>query len=336
MFSLASQSPKINANKTRVSSAFTLKNNFQNTIIHGFEPIMKKFDKNEFLNIEALAEINYQKEFKKDRTIINVTNNNTKQNIEYKKINVFPKSKNIRSISAIQDKRQNMKSEYDYNLKLYSESYLKDFNNLIKENEEKASLTNKKLLLYDKESHKKPRIINNNNASDIFNRTFNVPKHSSFNTIQNTHNEKLNSNVILMDETTSRYKSGETYALDKFKPKTFCGTTLSNSEITQNSNKLSLINHSSTTTNPIIPNIININAKLKNEIIIESNGCLKSKAISRIVDSNRNGAPNHNKLFREEIKKDKNVFNKKISLCTNFYDIYSQYKGICNKPFTNK
>ena len=105
--------------------------------------------------------------------------------------------------------------------------------------------------------------------------------------------------------------------------------------------KPNLMNHSSTQYNILNPSQKN-NSKTKNEIQnecnkINPNECFtnKQKSLCEFIDLSRVSAPNVNYNYIRIMKINPRACYKRNNFCSEYYDIYGQYKNICDKPFSN-
>ena len=106
--------------------------------------------------------------------------------------------------------------------------------------------------------------------------------------------------------------------------------------------KPNLMNHSSTQYNILNPSQKN-NSKTKNEIQnecnkINPNECFtnKQKSLCEFIDLSRVSAPNVNYNFIRIMKINPRACYKRNNFCSEYYDIYGQYKNICDKPFSKQ
>ena len=114
----------------------------------------------------------------------------------------------------------------------------------------------------------------------------------------------------------------------------------SNSEWDPKILKPNLMNHSSTQYNILNPSQKN-NSKTKNEIQnecnkINPNECFtnKQKSLCEFIDLSRVSAPNVNNNYIRIMKINPRACYKRNNFCSEYYDIYGQYKNICDKPFS--
>ena len=115
----------------------------------------------------------------------------------------------------------------------------------------------------------------------------------------------------------------------------------SNSEWDPKILKPNLMNHSSIKYNILNPSQKN-NSKTKNEIQnecnkINPNECFtnKQKSLCEFIDLSRVSAPNVNYNYIRIMKINPRACYKRNNFCSEYYDIYGQYKNICDKPFSN-
>ena len=106
--------------------------------------------------------------------------------------------------------------------------------------------------------------------------------------------------------------------------------------------KPNLMNHSSTQYNILNPSQKN-NSKTKNEIQnecnkINPNECFtnKQKSLCEFIDLSRVSAPNVNYNYIRIMKINPRACYKRNNFCSEYYDIYGQYKNICDKPFSKQ
>ena len=104
--------------------------------------------------------------------------------------------------------------------------------------------------------------------------------------------------------------------------------------------KPNLMNHSSTQYNILNPSQKN-NSKTKNEIQnecnkINPNECFtnKQKSLCEFIDLSRVSAPNVNYNYIRIMKINPRACYKRNNFCSEYYDIYDQYKNLCDKPFS--
>ena len=115
----------------------------------------------------------------------------------------------------------------------------------------------------------------------------------------------------------------------------------SNSEWDPKILKPNLMNHSSTQYNILNPSQKN-NSKTKTEIKNECNKINpnegytnKQKSLCEFIDLSRVSAPNVNNNYIRIMKINPRACHRRNDFCTEYYDIHSQYKNICDKPFSN-
>jgi hypothetical protein len=106
--------------------------------------------------------------------------------------------------------------------------------------------------------------------------------------------------------------------------------------------KPNLMNHSSTQYNILNPSQKN-NSKTKNEIQnecnkINPNECFtnKQKSLCEFIDLSRVSAPNVNYNYIRIMKINPRACYKRNNFCSEYYDIYGQYKNICDKTFSKQ
>ena len=106
--------------------------------------------------------------------------------------------------------------------------------------------------------------------------------------------------------------------------------------------KPNLMNHSSTQYNILNPSQKN-NSKTKNEIQNECNKINpnegytnKQKSLCEFIDLSRVSAPNVNYNYIRIMKINPRACYKRNNFCSEYYDIYGQYKNICDKPFSKQ
>ena len=104
--------------------------------------------------------------------------------------------------------------------------------------------------------------------------------------------------------------------------------------------KPNLMNHSSTQYNILNPSQKN-NSKTKTEIKnecnkINPNECFtnKQKSLCEFIDLSRVSAPNVNYNYIRIMKINPRACYKRNNFCSEYYDIYDQYKNLCDKPFS--
>ena len=115
----------------------------------------------------------------------------------------------------------------------------------------------------------------------------------------------------------------------------------SNSEWDPKILKPNLMNHSSIKYNILNPSQKN-NSKTKIEIKNECNKMYpnesytnKQKSLCEFIDLSRVSAPNVNNNYIRIMKINPRACHRRNDFCTEYYDIHSQYKNICDKPFSN-
>ena len=106
--------------------------------------------------------------------------------------------------------------------------------------------------------------------------------------------------------------------------------------------KPNLMNHSSTQYNILNPSQKN-NSKTKTEIKNECNKINpnegytnKQKSLCEFIDLSRVSAPNVNYNYIRIMKINPRACYKRNNFCSEYYDIYGQYKNICDKPFSKQ
>ena len=104
--------------------------------------------------------------------------------------------------------------------------------------------------------------------------------------------------------------------------------------------KPNLMNHSSTQYNILNPSQKN-NSKTKTEIKNECNKINpnegytnKQKSLCEFIDLSRVSAPNVNNNYIRIMKINPRACYKRNNFCSEYYDIYDQYKNLCDKPFS--
>ena len=114
----------------------------------------------------------------------------------------------------------------------------------------------------------------------------------------------------------------------------------SNSEWDPKILKPNLMNHSSTQYNILNPSQKN-NSKTKTEIKNECNKINpnegytnKQKSLCEFIDLSRVSAPNVNNNYIRIMKINPRACYKRNNFCSEYYDIYDQYKNLCDKPFS--
>lgn len=114
----------------------------------------------------------------------------------------------------------------------------------------------------------------------------------------------------------------------------------SNSEWDPKILKPNLMNHSSTQYNILNPSQKN-NSKTKTEIKNECNKINpnegytnKQKSLCEFIDLSRVSAPNVNNNYIRIMKINPRACYRRNNFCSEYYDIYDQYKNLCDKPFS--
>ena len=104
--------------------------------------------------------------------------------------------------------------------------------------------------------------------------------------------------------------------------------------------KPNLMNHSSTQYNILNPSQKN-NSKTKTEIKNECNKINpnegytnKQKSLCEFIDLSRVSAPNVNNNYIRIMKINPRACYRRNNFCSEYYDIYDQYKNLCDKPFS--
>lgn len=330
--------------------------------LSGINTITRIYDKEEYKKIENLALTNYLKEASRPQTVFNQRKNlstkiqineklpentTSKEQIKYQKINVYPINKNSalkeRVASANTYKRVfNLGSQFDRDniLKKANIEYKKECEFIAKEIRHKRRILG---LEKDSKNNQYDSLFNitskpHQNESDIFNLKTKDEGILSGNQ-NNTYkvNQRIKHSVILMDEETAKSKGNEVTLLQnsKNKPINICTESKSNWRGDENKTKdVGILNHVSTTYNPISSTLKNFG--YTKEEVLKANSYkpfYKPKIMSDFIDKNRNGAPNKNTTFRTVLQDDEGSFKKTKTIISNYYDIYNQYKNVCEKPF---
>ncbi len=101
----------------------------------------------------------------------------------------------------------------------------------------------------------------------------------------------------------------------------------------------SLLNYSSSNYNPINPAIKNF-CKTKDNIIEECNKKCKGynppnkqKSLSEFIDLTNVNASNYNNDYNRVLNQNPNAFKKNDDMFSDYYNLYSKYKSIAQKPF---
>ena len=101
----------------------------------------------------------------------------------------------------------------------------------------------------------------------------------------------------------------------------------------------SFLNHESTKYNLLNCDIKN-NSKTKEQIISDGkkisndfNPVGKKKSLCEFIDLSRVSAPNINEDFNKAFTQNPNMFKKQNAFNSEYFDIYNQYKNLCDKPF---
>lgn len=158
----------------------------------------------------------------------------------------------------------------------------------------------------------------------------------------------VNSDIFsLKNDQTSLNKIGEKYLFrennsminsEEFIKAKFNSSSRSRSEWAPKNNITSLMNHEST-------NYDFFNSKIKKRFLTKANITNMAngfnpnkiqKSISEILDLNRVGVPNSNKVYVKAFEDDKNVFKRKNNVCQDFSNLYKKYQNLCEKPFVIK
>lgn len=326
MFSLSGQSPKVQANKSRETyiklDNRTKSSTARNADRTGIPSIPRIYSQKEQNEIKELSQINYHKEFQRPNTVI-------KQSRVFKDeivngshpVKLQPIESNLDNrLERIASAQTQVRSDHFFNISNH-EAFFRETQRIYKN--DCIIIANENLkqsqMIRFKALNKDGAQLNYQNAANL---------------TMNPSSTRYISNILLMDEKTANEKGGEIFLSKNTAKKMFGVSTASKNEWGIEQKKPSLVNHSGSTFNPINPLLVNI-SMTKNQLqeINQSKLFYKPKALSDFIDLNRNGAPNHNNLFREEFKKNATCFHKTKGLCSNFYDTHHQYRSICPKPF---
>jgi hypothetical protein len=320
-------------------------NCFINPILHCNQEEMKKYEK---LNI-----INLEKEYKRPTTVVNERKPiNFSINQEIKRIDKDKVNKNTANYTKINNNNTylekiqeraasasiNNHSTYSKYFNIVSKEYSHEFR-LICHDKKEVNQNVKKIQFKNLSSdiffNKQNNQINNSSIKNN-----NITAISDLNKIPEKSN-KIHENIVFYNDDVAKNKSSEKFVFYNKPSKVFYPNSQSHTNWTEKSGFPSLVNHSNTKYNPINMLIAN-NCKTKEDLINEcklnnnfnaNNLANKKKSLCEIIDLNRNGAPNWNKLFTEQFKQDKNCFNKSKNICNTFYDNYNSYRSICSQPF---
>ena len=181
------------------------------------------------------------------------------------------------------------------------------------------------------------------NASDIF--FFKPPteKEVSFKTLERTKNLQNSDIFNIKNDTNNISKSGETYLFKKFSKTKYNIGNESNSYWKLPDNKIkSVISSSSKDYNILDPKSKGLYLS-KEKMMIECenkkgnvnymNPLYKQKGITEFIDITRNGANNVRKDYITAYNDNPKCFFKTNEVCASFYNCYSKYKNLCQKPF---
>lgn len=327
MFSLSGQSPKVQANKNR-DNFIRLDNRIKSSTTRhtdrtGILSVPRIYSEQEQIKIKDLASINYSKEFQRPNTVIRQSRmpTNVSSSKEHKEKFIPPKCNEDRFERVASAQNQMRGNNYYFSLS-NQDAFFRETQQIYKNGCTRIAIENLK-----NSEFIRSKVLSNKEGMQL---QYKNPG----NLTMNANSPRFISNIILMDQVTAYEKGAEAFLSKATEQKKFGASTASKNEWRIEKKKPSLINHSGYEYNPINPLLLNVGkTKVQLQEISDNRQFYKPKVLSGFIDLNRNGAPNHNGLFREEFRKNATCFHKTKGICSNFYDTHRQYKNICEKPF---
>jgi hypothetical protein len=139
------------------------------------------------------------------------------------------------------------------------------------------------------------------------------------------------------DNEISKSKTGEKY-LFKLNVKPYNSISQSNSQWIDKNAYPNLLGHSSIEFHILNPDIKNI-TKTKQKVLGEptsGNPVNKQKSLCEFFDLNRISCANPNKEYHNAINTTSKPFHRTSNVCGAYLDLYKDYRGLTDRPFSNK